>query len=226
MAYAWQFDVVGQFQAAFVSGLAVTLALSAATIVLATVVGIALAVLRLYAPHSGVRWVVGAWVELFRAIPILVLLVWTFYALPLLSGIRLDGFWTAVSCLVLVSSAFVAEIVRAGLQAVPKGQIEAARVLGYSRWQAVRHIVLPQALQRNLPALVGEYAATVKNTTLATIIGVNELLHVVADASSLSYRPVELYTALGLLFLAVLLPLSLLSKRLEKKHAPVAFGNG
>lgn len=223
MSYVWHFEAIGQFQGAFVNGLAVTLALSITSILLASVVGVLLAVLRLYSPWPLVRRLVGGWVDFFRAIPILVLLVWSFYALPLLSGLHLDSFTTAVLCLAFVSSAFVAEIVRAGMQAVPRGQVEAARVLGYGRWQMVWHIVLPQALRQQLPALVGEYAASVKNSTLATVIGVNELLHVVNDAATLSYRPVELYTALGLLFLLVLLPLIWVTQKLEREHHRVDF---
>lgn len=145
-------------------------------------------------------------------------MVWIFYAFPTLSGIQLPGFESALAALALISSAFVAEIVRGGIEAIPKGQIEAAEVLGMNRMQIITSIVLPQVFMMNAPAFMGEFTTSIKDSTLAVIIGVNELLHSTSTAATISYRPMELYTALGLLFLLVILPLSLLSKRLEFKE--------
>ncbi len=215
MTYVWSFGVIAQYQDAFIAGLGTTLLLSAVSLVLATLIGTSLAVSTWLSHAKWVRWTVRAVIEVFRNIPIIVILVWLFYALPLVTGVKLPAFGTAVLGLSLAEGAFIAEILRAGMDAIPKGQLEAARLLGLTPLQTLQHVVLPQAFLRNLPALFGEYAWTIKNSTLAVIIGVNELLHQATTAASLSYRPVELYTFVGIAFLVIILPLSYLSKRLE-----------
>jgi polar amino acid transport system permease protein len=119
--------------------------------------------------------------------------------------------------LALSSSAYSAEIFRAGIRAVPTGQIEAAYALGYSQYQAARDIVAPQAIRLMVPPYVGLFIATVKNSALASFIAVPEVLHRANSAISESFRPLELYTAVAVVYVALLLPLSLLSKRFERE---------
>ncbi len=218
MAYTWHFEAIAQYQEAFARGLAVTLELSLLAIAIALVLGTILGVARVFFPNKMVRQAIGALIELLRALPKIVAMVWIFYAFPALSGVRLPAFESALAALAIISAAFVAEIVRGGIEATPKGQIEAAKVLGMSKLQIVTSIVMPQVFMRNAPAFMGEFTTSIKDSTLAVIIGVNELLHATSTAATISYRPMELYTALGLLFLLVILPLSFLSKKLEFKE--------
>lgn len=216
--YNWHFEVVLKYQDAILNGLIVTLELSVLSIFIALIIGTTLGVLRVFSKDKNMRDILSAVIELLRAVPKIVLMVWLFYAFPLISGIHLPAFETALLSLSIVSSAFVAEIVRSGIESIPKGQIEAAKVLGMSNNQILLSIVLPQAFMRTAPAIMGEFTTTIKDSSLAVIIGVNELLHNVSSAATLSYRPMELYTVLGLLFLLIIIPLSLLSKKLEFKE--------
>ncbi len=218
MGYVFEFGIVLQYHEALLKGLFVTLQLSFWAIVLATLIGTIIALSRSFYPNSPFQKPLGVFVEFFRSIPVLVLMVWLFYAFPIITGIHFPAFETALLSLSLVSSAFIAEVLRAGLEAIPKGQLESAKLLGLSNFQTAVSIALPQAFYRNLPAIMGEYSSLIKLSPLAVILGVNELLHVTNTASILSYRPVEMYTVLGLLFLAIILPLSWLSKKLEFKN--------
>ena len=217
MEYLWHFEVVLQYLPTIIRGLAITVELSLISIAIALVLGTLLGVARVYAPNRSIRSALAALIEVLRAIPKIVLMVWIFYALPGL-GVQLPAFETAVVSLGIVSAAFIAEIVRAGIEAIPKGQIDAAKSLGMNDLQIIRSIVLPQVFMRNAPAFMGEFTTSMKDSTLAVIIGVNELMHNVSTAAVLSFRPMELYTALGIMFLLIILPISVLSKRLEFKE--------
>lgn len=218
MVYAWHFEAVWQYKDAFARGIAVTLELSLLAIAIALALGTALAIAKCFFPDKRVRTIVAGVIEVLRAFPVIVLIVWFFYACPILTGVRLPPFESALLALSLIASSFMAEIIRAGIEAVPKGQLEAARVLGMSELQIIASIVLPQAFRRNAAAIMGECSTIIKDSSLAVIIGVNELLHVTSNAAVNSYRPMELYTVLGLLFLAIILPLSAASKKLEFKE--------
>jgi polar amino acid transport system permease protein len=216
--YSWHFEVIWQYKDAFARGLITTLELTFLIIAIALILGTILGVARVFFPNQHIRKGIAILIEILRALPKIVLIVWVFYALPILSSMQLPAFESAVVALSIVSAAFVAEIIRAGIEAIPKGQIEAAKMLGMHDVEIIRSIILPQVFMRNAPTLMGECTTIIKDSTLVVIIGVNELLHVTSDAAILSYRPMELYTVLGLLFLAIVIPLSWLSKKLEFKE--------
>lgn len=212
-------------------GVGLTLGLSVAALALATVIGLVTAIAR------GSRWrtlrlVSGIYVELMRTLPLFVLLLWVFYAMPILvQGLDPDGvgyaalgwvaqltpFTAAVIALALNAGAFLSEIFRAGIEGVPKGQIEAAQSLGMGRWLTLRRIVLPQALRRMLPPTVGQFIHTVKDSSLASAIGLAELTRRATELQTQTYRPLELYTLLALEYLVILLLLSRLSRWLERR---------
>jgi polar amino acid transport system permease protein len=155
------------------------------------------------------------YVELFLALPVLVLLIWIYFCGPLLLGISLSGFWTAVVALSLSLSAFAAEIVRSGILSVPKGQTEAARALGMSRVQSLLYISIPQAIRVMIPPFLGIYIACLKTTSLASTIAVYELLHSAQSLIVSSYRPLEIYTTVALIYVAMVLPISYITRRFE-----------
>jgi polar amino acid transport system permease protein len=156
------------------------------------------------------------YVEFFRNIPLIVLLLWVYYALPIFTGLNIDKFWAGFIALSCYVGSFYAEILRAGVQSVDVGQTDAATALGMSYSQRMRRIILPQAFRKMIPPLAGQSIIQMKNTTLLSIITVPDLLYQASYISSFTYRPMEIYTAIGALFLLILVPLTLLSRRLEK----------
>ena len=216
--YEWDFGIVLRNKWVFVEGAAITLGITALTIVLGTLVGAVFGTAR----NSPRRWLAlaaGAYIELFLALPILVILIWIYYCAPLLLGLQLSGFWSAVLGLSLALSAYVAEVVRSGLISVPQGHIEAARALGMSGLETTLHVVLPQAVRVMIPPLLTMYIATLKMSSLASVIAVYELLHSAQNLILMSYRPLEIYTAVALFYLVLVLPFAMLTRRFESTRA-------
>lgn len=212
--YDWDFGLIWRNREVFIQGGWITVQITALSIVFGTAGGSFLGLGRA-SKSPWVRLPVSAFVELFLALPVLVLLVWVYYCAPLFLGINLSGFWTAVLVLSLSLSAFVAEIVRAGLLAVPRGQVEAARVLGMTRLQALIWITVPQALRVITPPLLGMYISTLKLSSLASIIAVYELLHSAQNLIMNTYRPLEVYTTVAAVYLILILPFVLVTRHLE-----------
>jgi polar amino acid transport system permease protein len=156
-------------------------------------------------------------IELFRAFPVLVLLIWFHYVFPAVTGIRLGAFVSAVISLSLNLAAVVGDIVRGGIQSVQKGQTEAAYALGMSGWQVARRITLPITIRTLMPSLVSQYINVLKLSALASVIGVPEILHSASLCINQTYRPLEFYTFVALAFLLIILPCTWLARRLEFK---------
>jgi polar amino acid transport system permease protein len=160
--------------------------------------------------------VLRGYVELFRGTPLLMQLFFIYFGLPLL-GYEVDKFWAAFVAISLYSGAYVAEALRAGVEAVPRGQIEAAVALGLSFPQRLWDIIRPQALRVALPPLVGIYVAVIKDTSLATVIGYNELTRRGMELLLQYGRPMEFLLSIGLLYFVICFPISKLSEWLERK---------
>ena len=205
----------------FPSGLWLTVQLSIVSLLGSLVVGTAIALFRV-APLAPFRWVGAAYVEFFRNTPLLVQLFFLFFGAPLI-GIRFStdpfefNFRAALLGLSLYHAAYVAEVIRGGLLGVDRGQIEAARSLGLSYTQMLRYIQLPQSFRSVIPPLGNIFTALVKNTSLATTIGVAELLNAGEVVESRTFRAIEAYGAVALLYLALVLPLSAGVNWLERK---------
>ncbi len=212
--YDWDFNIVFQHKEVFLSGAIITLEITFYAIIFGTLLGAVLGVAK-KSKSPYIRIPANIYIELFLALPILVLLIWIYYCGPLLFGLNLSGFWTAVLALSLSLSAFVAEIVRSGLISVPIGQIESARGLGLSSFQTITRIVLPQAIKVMTPPLLSMYISTLKMSSLASVIAVYELLHSAQNLILSSYRPLEVYTAVAISYLILILPLTLLTRRFE-----------
>lgn len=213
--YEWDFKWVWSYRAQLLDAFLVTLELNCLVVLFGTAMGVQVGLLSRH-PARALRMAARAYVDLFRTLPVLVLLVWFFFCVPILAGgVRISGFWSAVIVLSLNLSAFIAEIVRAGIEAVPQSHVDDALAAGLSRWQTTRRVTLPIALRLMVPPLVGQYINSIKLSVLASVIAVPELLHRTTDLISQVYRPLEFYTALAVLFLLLLLPGTLLSRRLE-----------
>jgi len=186
-------------------GLGLTALLSVLTIVLSLGFGTLACLARLYGP----RWLalpVIFYIDSMRAIPVLVVLVWMYFALPLVTGVTLPPFWAALAALTFHISAYVAEIVRAGIESVRAGQTQAGLVLGMSPAQVLRKIVLPQAMIRMLPALGSIVSITIKDTAIAAVIAVPELMKRAETVSGQSFRPMEVFTVVMVVYFLILFP--------------------
>ncbi len=195
------------------TGLLVTIELGLVSILLGLVFGLALALLRLFGPRF-LQILSRLYIDLFRSIPLLVLLIVIYYALPFV-GIRLSPFAAATSALSLVSGAYTAEIFRAGIEAVPRGQFEASMALGLSWRQMMVDIILPQAVKVVIPPLTNNCINVVKDTALASVVAMPDLLKQATQAQALAANPTPLISA-ALIYVAILWPLVLLVSRFER----------
>ena len=197
-------------------GLGRTVLLGALSIVLGLAGGLLLALVRLYAARP-LRWLTVAYVDVFRALPVLVWLVIVYYAFPFL-GIRLSPFASACFALSTVSAAYTAEIYRAGIEAIPRGQFEAAQSIGLRPFDVMRDVVLPQAIRIVIPPLTNNSINVMKDTALASVVALPDLLKQATQAQALAANPTPLIGA-AVLYLLLLLPLVRLVARFEKRLA-------
>jgi polar amino acid transport system permease protein len=195
-----------------------TLALSVTAILISVVMGLLLAV-SLLSPYKALRLLARSYVECFRAIPLLVLLLWVYYGLPVVSGLQFGAFTAGVMSLALSDAAFEAEVFRAGLQSVAKGQREAAETLGLSRWATLRYVVFPQAIRTILPALGNQFVYVLKMSSLVSVIGLQEFTRRANELNVTEYRPLEIYTFLVFEYLLLILLASWGVRRMERKLA-------
>jgi glutamate transport system permease protein len=198
-------------------GLGATLRAAALAMVLAMAVGGLLAVARL----SRRRWLAtaaGAWVELFRGLPLLLLILFLFLGLPA-AGVTISTFWALVGGLTLYNSAVLGEIFRAGILSLPRGQTEAASAIGLRRGQTLRLILLPQAVRRMLPALISQGVTLLKDTSLGFVIAYAELLRTGRNAVEFLGGPysIPVYTAIAVVYIAVNASLSFLARWLDRR---------
>ncbi|MFM9887995.1 MAG: amino acid ABC transporter permease [Burkholderiales bacterium] len=222
-AYNWGWFVVspwtekGQSNLSFLmSGLGWTIALAVSAIVASVVIGLLVSLLSL----SRNRWLRAAnrvYVEVFRSIPMLVMVLWVFYGLPIVLGIKLDVFPAGIVALALCDSAFEAEIFRAGIQSIERGQHEASESLGMSFIDKMRFIILPQAIRRVLPPLGNQFVYMLKTSSLVSVIGLGELTRKANELVVTEYRPLEIYTFLILEYLVLILIVSWGVRRIERR---------
>lgn len=216
----WLYFLVGQYPHGPLGGLALTLILASLGLLLALPLGVALGVARL-SPRRWLRGPVTGLVYVVRGTPLLMVVFWAYFALPAVTGHKTDQFSTMLCALVLFDAVYLAEIVRAGLQALPAGQLEAAHSLGMSRGQALRWVLLPQALRHMLPSLVNQFVSTIKETSLGTIIGLSEVSYIANQINAqVLVKPVEIYLTLGGTYFLLCFGLTRLAYALERRLAP------
>ncbi|MDQ6619536.1 MAG: amino acid ABC transporter permease [Pseudomonadota bacterium] len=199
-------------------GVWITIVLSVLSGVTSLAAGLVIALLRLYGP-AWARVPIVLYIDSMRAIPVLVVLVWTFFALPMVAGLTMSPFMAAVIGLTVHLAAYAAEIVRAGLESVRPGQTRAALALGMSQAQLVRRILLPQATVRMLPAFGSFLSITIKDTAIASVIAVPELMRQSETVAGQSFQPIEVFTVAMLLYFAMLFPVTRGVDRLYRRVA-------
>jgi len=220
----WLYFLVGQYPEGPLGGLALTILLSGAALVLAMPLGLMLGIARV-STHRAIGLPVGALVQLVRAVPLLLVLFWVYFFLPAVTGIKTSQTATMLIVLVVFDSVYLAEIVAAGIRALPKGQLESARSLGLGYGQALRHVVLPQTLRHGLPSIVNQLVSTIKATSLGYIIGLSEVSFVASQINTLVFtQAVEVYLILALTYFVLCFGLSRLAFLLERRlqRRPVA----
>lgn len=195
-------------------GLWVTIKIGVVSIVLGLVLGLLLALMRLYAPRA-LQGVARVYINVMRSIPILVLLILIYYALPFL-GVRLSPFMSSVAALSLVSAAYTAEIFRAGIEAIPKGQFEASGALGLSPRHMMADVILPQAIRIVIPPLTNNCINVLKDTALASVVAMPDLLKQATQAQAVAANPSPLIGA-AIIYIALLWPMVSMVSRLERR---------
>jgi polar amino acid transport system permease protein len=225
--YTWGWYIISPFTPQgrthlgfLIAGLGATISVSAVAIVCSVVIGAAVS-LAGFARNRGLRAFNRAYVEVVRSVPMLVMVLWVYYGLPVMFGLQFGIFLSGVIALALSDSAFEAEIFRAGIQSVEKGQIEAAKSVGLTGWQTMRFIVLPQAIRRVLPALGNQFVYMLKMSSILSVIGFEELTRRANELTVTEYRPLEIYTFLVVEYLLLILVASWLVRRLERRLGQV-----
>src|SRR5216684_3682892 len=192
-------SVVWKHRDALIAGTATTFLLTIATMAIAVPCGIVVAVLRLYAWRP-VRALATGYVELFRNLPLILVVYWAFYVLPILTGLGLSPLATGLAALSLNVSAYNAETFRAGINSIRKGQLEAALALGLSRRKAMFKVVLPQAARRILPIFASTWVSLFKDTSLVSVIAVSELAYTSMQIRAHTFRVLEVLTAMAVIY--------------------------
>jgi polar amino acid transport system permease protein len=214
--YVWKFDVVWQYWDLFMWGLGLTVLYTIGSIVFGVFIGLITCAARL-SSWKIFNYAARFYQEIFRCTPLLVQLLWFYYAFPLLVGIDIDNRVAAMLTLSLYVGAFYAEIFRGGILSIDKGQREAAAAIGMSPWQASTRIIMPQAFKRMLPSFINQSVIQFKNTSLISVISVADLAYMAAVVNGQTYRPLESYTVMALLYIVVLFPLTQAADWLERR---------
>jgi len=195
-----------------------TLRLAIPAIVLGFCLGVLIGLARL-AQRSWIRYPAVLYVEFFRGVPLVMVIFWFWFLIPQITGQRLPEYTVALSAFVVFEAAYLAEIVRAGIQSVPRGQIDAAVSSGLSYLQMMRHVILPQAIRNMIPSLVTQFIVLFKDTSLASIIGMMDLTKAAQIISQREIRPFELYFFIAVVYWICTYSMSRFSRRLELRLA-------
>jgi polar amino acid transport system permease protein len=230
-SYTWGWHVVspslerGRGNIAFLlSGVGYTVAVAVCAITISVVLGLLVALPGLSSNRLG-RTASRGYVELLRSVPMLVMVLWVYYGLPVILNVSLDVFTSGVIALALCDSAFEAEIFRAGIQSISRGQHEAADALGLRYFHKLRFIIMPQAIRRVLPALGNQFVYMLKTSSLLSVIGLTELTRRANELVVTEYRPLEIYTFLVLEYLVLILVVASIIRSLERRMGAAEHGN-
>jgi polar amino acid transport system permease protein len=195
-----------------------TIYVSLLSMVFAMLLGFVIAMPAL-SSKKWIRSINRIYVEVIRSIPVLVLLLWVYYGMPTLLDLSLNHFWAGVIALTIAESAFMAEVFRGGIQAIQKGQHEAAEALGLSYWKKMRLVIIPQAIRQILPPLGNQFVYILKMSSLVSVIGLSDLTRRANELVVNEYLPLEIYTFLVLEYLVLILIVSQAVRWLEKRIA-------
>lgn len=214
--YEWDFSILWGYRWLLLQGLGVTVAFTAATVIGGLTIGMTAAICLL-SRFKILRGIALGFIEIFRCTPVLVQLIWCYYALPMIAGIEMTPVTASLLALSCYGGSFYAEIIRGGIVSIDAGQSEAASALGMTPGLAMRRIILPQALRRMLPALMNQSILQFKNTSLVSVLAVPDLVYQGQIAAHDSFRPLETYTAVAVAYFMILFPLTLYVRSRERR---------
>ncbi len=218
MNYQWNFAPVLENWRALLVGLTGTVELFTVCLILGMSLGLVIALSRRSSKRL-LRWASRAFIEFFRNTPVLVQILWFYYALPILIAVEVSPFMAAILGISLNSAAYSAEIYRGGIQSIEPSQWEASKAIGMTNLQTLRRVILPQAVRRILPALTNRGIEIFKMSTLASVVAYVELLQQGKLVASLYFNPLEVYTVIGIVFLCMLYPIVRLTYAIERRLA-------
>ncbi|RXT07784.1 amino acid ABC transporter permease [Ammoniphilus sp. CFH 90114] len=218
MAYRPDWSVIPQNFGIFVEGLLLTLEISALALLFSIPIGIIAGLFRV-SKNRILSFIAACYVEFIRGVPLLVLLIWIFFVMG--KFLNLGAFWSAILGLAIFSGAFVAEIVRAGIEAVPRGQMEAARSSGMTYVQAMRLIILPQAFRKVLPPMASQFIILIKDSSLVSVISVVDLTLMGKNLVAITYRSLEVWTFIAVIYFLMTFTLSQVIRYFERKYRVV-----
>jgi polar amino acid transport system permease protein len=205
VAYDWQLSLILEYWPAFLNGFILTMKLTIVTIVCGTVLGYILGILLSLksAYAKPLKVLINIYIAFFGWLPLLVLMVWMYYFLPVLFDVRFDGLTVSYIALSLNLAAFIADVIRGAIEEIPNTYIDAGKAIGMPFPLILRRIIFPEIVRISLPAMVALYINQFKWTTLASVLGVSELLHTADTIMIQTYRSLEAYTAIAVIYLVV-----------------------
>ncbi len=212
--YEWDFSFLWKYRTLLIAGVGYTLMFTVICVIGGLAVGLVAGLGRL-SSNKFITVPLRAFVEVFRCTPVLVQLVWFYYALPVLTGIEMSAAVAAAVCLSLYGGAFYSEIIRGGVISTDVGQTEAGQALGMTRGQVMRRVILPQAFRKMVPPLMNQSIMQLKNTSLLMVLAVPDLLYQGQVIAHDTYRPLEVYTFIAITYFLILFPITLWAKRME-----------
>jgi len=218
--YEWAWRVIPRAIPVLIRGLQLTVEITLIVIALGFLVGVVVAGARL-SRNPLISKPVALYIEFFRGTPALVQLVWVYYCLPIVLGLELPSFASIVVALTLNVAAFYGEAIRAGIQAIPRDQTEAADILGFSYVDKMRFVVLPQAFRIIIPVALSQSISLFKDTSLVSTLGVADLMYQARVLSTETYRPLEILTVAALIYFVLAFPCTIATRVLELRLARV-----
>jgi len=215
-SYTFDWTVVWDNLGILLRALEITFKISILAEILSLILGLAIAIIRVQRSRF-LRWLAIGFIDVFRAVPLLVLLIWLYYGVTILTGLNFSALQAGVLGLGLLYGANLAEVFRAGLEAVPAGQREAALTLGLSRRQAMQSVVLPQAVRIVIPPLGNYWIGVLKDSTLVSILGIQEIMRTAQNTVLENFRPFEIYTTVAVIYIILVLIFSRIIAVLERR---------
>jgi polar amino acid transport system permease protein len=216
MKYDWNFNFLGGYSDLLVTGVLNTLLYTAISIVLACILGMVIAICRMSGSRL-INYPIIAFIEVFRCTPFLVQLIWFYYAFPVLVGIDMPASAAAIIALTLYGGVFYAEVFRGGIGSIEYGQWDAGRGLGMTDGRIMRRIILPQATRRMIPSFVNQSIMQLKNTSLVSTLAIAEIVYQGGRIAADTYRPLEVYTVIAVIYFAMLFPMTMLAQYAESR---------
>jgi len=213
----FDFTSILKYTPFLLQGAGLTLLVSIASLCIGMCLGLIVALLRM-STIGPVKFIAGLYIDVFRSTPLLAQLMWIFFALPILTGITLSPFYTGTLGLGLYSAAYLAEVYRSGILAIPQGQWQASRAIGMNTAQLLRRIILPQAVWRVLPPLASMWISILKESSLVSAIGMEELTFRGQSLGNLTLRPIEALTATALIYFAITYPFAVAANALHRRY--------